>query len=70
MKCRDAAKHKQAKCRQISIVWMGLSLLREQGGFGFLAGRCRSWRPRTLISLRLDIGALTIGHDLSILPLR
>jgi hypothetical protein len=26
--------HKQAKCRQISIVWMGLSLLREQGGFG------------------------------------
>jgi hypothetical protein len=39
-KCRvidemqGGGKYKQAKCRQISIVWMGLSLLREQGGFG------------------------------------
>jgi len=31
---RGGGKHKQVKFRQISIVWMGLSLLREQGGFG------------------------------------
>jgi hypothetical protein len=31
---QGGGKDKLAKCRQISIVWMGLSLLREQGGFG------------------------------------
>jgi hypothetical protein len=30
---KGGGEHKQAKCRQISV-WMGLSLLREQGGFG------------------------------------
>jgi hypothetical protein len=29
---QGGGKDKPAKCRQISIVWMGLSLLREQGG--------------------------------------
>jgi hypothetical protein len=31
---QGGGKHKQAKCRQISIVWIGLFLLQEQGGFG------------------------------------
>ena len=40
------AKRELAKNDQISIAWLGLSLLKEQGSYAFLAGTSATLRSR------------------------
>ena len=56
---QGGGKDKPAKCRQISIVWMGLSLLREQGGFG----RSREVSVRIAVGVQEQPQSIRAGDD-------
>jgi hypothetical protein len=56
---QGGGKDKPAKCRQISIVWMGLSLLREQGRFG----RSREVSVRIAVDVQEQPQSIRAGDD-------